>query len=105
MGLRICFCRSTVKRLTEAWQRALRRGDRRGIQRATALLLLAEQVPVPAVAARVGAGGATVSGWLRAFLHRQFASLAYRTSPGRPARPTPTQRRRPATPPAAGTAR
>jgi transposase len=94
VGLRICFCRSTVKRLTEAWQRALRRGDRRVVQRATALLLLAEQVPVPVVAARVGAGVSTVYAWLHAFLHQQFASLAYRTSPGRPAKLTPTQKRR-----------
>ena len=94
MGPRICFCRATVKRLTEAWQRALRRGDRRVVQRATALLLLAEQVPAPVVAARVGAGVSTVYAWLHAFLHRQFASLVYRTSPGRPARLTPTQRQR-----------
>jgi transposase len=91
---RICFCRPSVNRLTETWQRALRRGDRRVVQRATALLLLAEQVPVPVVAARVGAGVSTVYGWLRAFLHRQFASLVYRTSPGRPAKLTPTQRQR-----------
>jgi transposase len=94
VGPRICFCRSTVKRLTEAWQRALRRGDRRVVQRATALLLLAEQVPVPTVAVRVGAGVSTVYAWLHAFLHRQFASLVYRTSPGRPAKLTPTQRQR-----------
>jgi len=80
--------------LTETWQRALRRGDRRVVQRATALLLLAEQVPVERVAARVGAGRATVYAWLHAFLHRQFASLAYRTSPGRPAKLTPTQKQR-----------
>jgi transposase len=93
MGLRICFCRPTVKRLTEVWQRALRRGDRRVVQRATALLLLAEQVPVPTVAARVGAGVSTVYAWLHAFLHAQFASLLYRRSPGRPAKLTPTQKR------------
>jgi transposase len=93
VGIRICFCRSTVKRLTEAWQDALRRGERRVVQRATALLLLAEQVPAARVAARVGAGVSTVYGWLHAFLHRQFASLVYRTSPGRPAKLTPTQKR------------
>jgi len=80
--------------LTEAWQRALRRGDRRVVQRATALLLLAEQVPVPTVAARVGAGVSTVYAWLHAFLHAQWASLVYHSSPGRLARLTPTQKRR-----------
>jgi transposase len=94
VGFRIGFCRATVNRLTETWQRALRRGDRRVVQRATALLLLAEQVPVERVAARVGAGGSTVYGWLRAFLAEQFASLVYRASPGRPAKLTPTQKQR-----------
>ena len=60
MQLRIGFCRPTVNRLTETWQRALRRGDRRVVQRATALLLLAEQLPVERVAARVGAAVSTV---------------------------------------------
>ena len=94
MGLRICFCRPTVNRLTEAWRRALRRGDRRVVQRATALLLLAEQVPVPTVAARVGAGVSTVYAWLQTFVVAQFASLVYRTSRGRPAKLTPTQKQR-----------
>ena len=94
MELRIGFCRPTVKRLTETWQRALRRGDRRVVQRVTALLLLAEQVPVERVAARVGAGVSTVYGWLRAFLAEGVASLVYRTSPGRPAKLTKPQRQR-----------
>ena len=83
----------------------------------TALLLLAEQLPAAAVAARVGAGVSTVYGWLHAFLAEHCASLVYRTSPGRPAKLTPTQKQRlhalvgggagggRATPPAAGTAR
>ena len=60
MELRIRCCRATVNRLTATWQRALGRGDRRVVQRATALLLLAEQVPVERVAVRVGAGVSTV---------------------------------------------
>jgi transposase len=64
------------------------------VQRVTALLLLAARVPVERVAARVGAGVSTVHGWLRAFLAEQFASLVYRTSPGRPAKLTPTQKQR-----------
>ena len=94
MRLRICFCRPTVNRLTEVWQRALRRGERRVVQRTTALLLLAEQVPVPTVAARVGVGVATVYAWLQAFLAAQFASLVYRTSPGRPPRLAKAQKQR-----------
>ncbi len=94
MEPRIGFCRPTVNRLTEVWQRALRRGDRRVVQRATALLLLAEQVPVPRVAARVGVSVATIYGWRHAFLVSQFASLVYRTPPGRPARLTKAHKQR-----------
>ena len=42
MELRLCFCRPTVNRLAEVWQRALRRGDRRVVRRVTALLQRAE---------------------------------------------------------------
>ena len=94
MSVRIQFCRGTVKELTAVWQRALRRGDRRVLKRVTALLLLADQHSAAAAAARVGAGVSTVYGWLHAFLAERCASLAYRTSPGRPARLTPTQRQR-----------
>jgi len=78
--------------LTEVWQRALQRGDRRVVRRVTALLLLAEQVPVPRVAARVGVSVATIYGWRHTFLVSQFASLVYRTPPGRPARLTKSQK-------------
>jgi transposase len=94
MGIRIRFCRATVKELTAAWQRALRRGDRRVLQRVSALLLLADQQPVERVAERVGMGVSTVYGWLRAFLAERCASLIYHTSPGRPAKLTPTQKAR-----------
>jgi transposase len=92
MGIRIPFGRATVKELTAAWQRALRRGDRRVLQRVTALLLLADQHTVSAVAERVGMGRSTIYGWLHAFLAERCASLVYRTSPGRPAKLTKTQK-------------
>lgn len=94
MGIRIQFGRATVKELTAAWQRALRRGDRRVLQRVTALLLLADQHTVSAVAERVGMGRSTIYGWLHAFLAERCASLVYRTSPGRPAKLTKTQKGR-----------
>lgn len=74
------------------WQRALRRGDRRVLKRVSALLLLADQHPAAAVAARVGAGVSTSYGWRHAFLAERCASRAYRTAPGRPAKLTPTQK-------------
>ncbi len=97
MRIRIRFCRATVKRLTAAWQRAVERGDGRATKRVTALLLLADQHPVSAVAERVGMSESTIYAWLHAFLARQFASLVYRTSPGRPARLTKAQKQRLAT--------
>lgn len=94
MSMRIQFCRATVKELTAVWQRAVRRGDGRVVRRVTALLLLADQHTVPAVAERVGQGTSTVYGWLHAFLAERCASLVYRTSPGRPAKLTPAQKQR-----------
>ncbi len=94
MRMRIQFGRATVKELVAVWQRAVRRGDGRVVRRATALLLLADQHPVPAVAERVGQGASTIYGWLHAFLTERCASLVYRTSPGRPAKLTPTQKQR-----------
>jgi transposase len=97
MRIRIRFCGATVKRLTAAWQRAVERGDGRVTKRVTALLLLADQHPVSAVAERVGMSESTIYAWLHAFLARQFASLVYRTPPGRPARLTKAQKQRLAT--------
>jgi transposase len=94
MRVRIRFCRATVKELGAVWRRALRRGDRRVLQRATALLLLADGQPAPRVAERVGASVSAVYGWLRAFLAERWASLVYRTSPGRPPELAKAQKQR-----------
>jgi transposase len=92
--MRIQFCRATVKELEAVWQRAVRRGEGRVVRRVTALLLLADQHAVSAVAERVGQGASTVYGWLHAFMAERCASLVYRTSPGRPAKLAPTQKQR-----------
>ena len=94
MRMRIQFCRATVKELVAVWQRALRRGDQRVVKRVTALLLLADQQPVPAVAERVGMSDSTIYAWLQAFLVHRCASLVYRRPPGRPAKLTKTQKQR-----------
>src|SRR5215207_4979438 len=94
MRVRIHFCRATVKELGAVWRRALRRGDRRVLQRATALLLLADGQPAPRVAERVGVSVSAVYGWLRAFLAERWASLVYRTSPGRPPKLAKAQKQR-----------
>src|SRR5215212_3818822 len=94
MHLSIRFTADTVKILATAWQRARDRGDRRPLTRLTALQLLGQRQPVPAVAAFVGAAESTVYGWIAAFLLRGVASLTYRTSPGRPGKLTPHQKQR-----------
>ena len=92
--LRIEFGRATVKQLTAAWHRAFQRGDVRVVRRIAALLLLADQHPAAAVAARVGVSESTIYAWLHAFVLHQGASLVYRTPPGRPARLTKAQKQR-----------
>jgi hypothetical protein len=83
VGVRIPFGQGTVKELTAAWQRALRRGDRRVLKRVTALPLLAERHS-GAAAMRVGAGASTAHGWLHAFPAGRCASLAIGRRPAAP---------------------
>jgi transposase len=90
----ITFSSATVKTLDHQLQAAFRAGDLPRIKRITALLLLAEQRPAAAVATRLGVGRSTVYAWLHAFLVDRFASLQRRTSTGRPAKLTPTQKQR-----------
>ncbi len=75
MNLTITFCRETVKTLNQHLQAALRGGNLPQIKRVTALLLLADQQPVPAVAERLGIGRSTVYTWLHALLVDRLASL------------------------------
>lgn len=92
--MRIAVSGTTVKGLTSVWQQAGQRGERRLVQRVTALLLLADQQPVAVVAARLGLGVSTVYRWLSTCLRGHLASLVYRTPPGRPATLTKTQQQR-----------
>lgn len=92
MSMRIQFSRATVKDIEAAWQRALAHGDRRMVRRATALLLLACGRPASLVATQLGQSRATIYAWLRAFMLRGVASLAYQTPSGRPAKLTPAQK-------------
>ncbi len=94
MTLTITFCRATVKTLTQELQAAFRRNQTRAIKRISALLLLADQHAPATVAQRLGLGRSTVYAWLRAFLVDGWASLRPRTSPGRPAKLTATQKQR-----------
>ena len=73
---------------------AFRVGDLPCIKHISALLMLADQRPAPVVAERLGVGRSTVYAWLNAFLVDRFASLQRRKPAGRPAKLTPTQKRR-----------
>src|SRR6478609_5978433 len=94
MALSIQFTSPTIKTLATAWQHALARGDRRPLQRITALQMVGQRQPIPTVAAFVGVAGSTLYHWVSAWLLRGSASLVYRTSPGRPAKLTKTQKAR-----------
>jgi transposase len=90
----ITFSRPTVKQLTFQLQAAFHRGNLRLIKRITALLLLADGLPVETVAERLGLGRSTIYSWLRAFVVERWASLRYRTSPGRPSKLSAGQKQR-----------
>jgi transposase len=90
----ITFCRETVKTLNLHLQAAFRTGNLAQIKHISALLMLADQVPVPTITARLSVGRSTVYAWLDAFLVARFASLQRRTSTGRPAKLTPSQKQR-----------
>lgn len=90
----ITFCHDTVKTLNQHLEAAFRTGNLPLIKHVAALLMLADQRPVPAIAERLSVGRATVYSWLTAFLRDRFASLQRRKPSGRPAKLTPTQKQR-----------
>ena len=94
MNLTITFCRDTVKTLNHHLQAAFRIGNLPLIKRVSALLMLADQLPVSSVCARLGVGRSTLYSWLNAFLVDRFSSLQRRKSPGRPPKLTPSQKQR-----------
>jgi len=94
VNLTITFCRDTVKTLNQHLQAAFRAGNLPRIKHVSALLMLADQRPIPAVAERLGVGRSTIYGWLNAFLRDRFASLQCRKPSGRPAKLIPAQKQR-----------
>lgn len=92
MDITIVFSRPTVKEVLRRLQLAWRSGTVWLIKRLSALVLLADGRPVPDIAARLGVCSATIYAWRAAFLVQRWASLVRRTSPGRPAKLTATQR-------------
>ena len=94
MTLTITFCRDTVKTLNQHLQAAFRIGNLPQIKHVSALLMLADQVPVPTISERLRVGRSTVYAWLNNFLLDRFASLHHRTSSGRPPKLSPSQKQR-----------
>jgi transposase len=93
MEITVHICQATVKQLSHARHEALRAGDLRVIRRITALLDL-RHARVAAVAEEIGVSETTIYRWVHAFIVQGLASLRYRTSPGRPAKLTPSQKER-----------
>lgn len=93
-GISIRTTTTTRKRLEATLRAAFKAGDVALVKRVTALLGLARGEAADAVATGVGVGRSTVYGWLRAFLLGGVAGLRVRWRGGRPAKLTPTQRRR-----------
>lgn len=94
MDMKVRFCGATIKAVEAAWRAGLRDGDIRAVRRATALLAVGEGRAVAVVAARVGVGVASVYRWLRALILEGVGSLCSQRPGGRPAKLTPSQKKR-----------
>lgn len=94
MGLNIRLHRSTLKALNARREAAYRRGDLRLFKHISALVLLAEGYEVAEIAQILQVSAVSVRQWWHALLLKGLDSLQYRTSPGRPANLTPTQKKR-----------
>jgi transposase len=92
--IRIQWYGATVKELQRRWREAVARGQERLIRRLSALLAVGRRTPAAQIAAEVGVSVSTVYRWVAAFAVQGWASLYYRTSPGRPCKLTPTQKAR-----------
>ncbi len=92
MVMTLPFDATTTKTLADHLQTAFCQGDLPAIKRITTLLLLADSHPAAIVSARLGVSRATIYAWRHAFLVNGFASLRSRSSPGRPAKLTLSQK-------------
>jgi len=94
MNIQVRFTSVTMSELRTFWKQAYARGDLRLVRRTSALLAIGREQKIATIAADLCVSAETVYAWLRAFLVDRFASLHYRSHPGRPPRLTPTQKRR-----------
>jgi transposase len=94
VDLTITFCRDSVKTLDQHLHAAFRAGNLAQIKHISALLMLADQLPIPTISQRLCVGRSTVYGWLHDFLLDRSDSLHHRKSAGRPPKLTPSQKQR-----------
>ena len=95
MNMRIQLSNMTVKALQTHLQDAYRKDEARVVRRITVLLdLLVHHVAVSVVCERWRLSPSCLYDWQRAFLVRGMASLRYPHSGGRPAKLTPSQKKR-----------
>jgi transposase len=90
----ITFTAATVKEMTARLRLALHQGNLPLIKQLSALLMLADKLPVFTIASRLGKGTSTIYDWRDAFVLRRWDSLVRGKSPGRPAKLSPSQRKR-----------
>jgi transposase len=94
VNLTITFCRDTVKMLNQHLHAAFRVGNLPQIKHVSALLMLADQLPVPTIVERLSVGRSTVYAWLTSFLLDRDTSLHHRKPSGRLPKLTPSQKTR-----------
>jgi transposase len=95
MRIRIQLSSATVKALQSRLQHAYQKDDVRLVRHLTVLLdLLVHHVPVAVVCARWRLSPSCLYDWQKAFMVRGMDSLNYRHSGGRPAKLTPSQKKR-----------
>jgi transposase len=93
--IRIQLSRSTVKALHTHLQQAYRKDDVRLVRRLTVLIdLLVHQIPVDVLSERWGLSTSCLYEWRQAFMLQGTASVLYHHRGGRPAKLTPSQRKR-----------
>ena len=93
MHLRLTLHHQTRQALMRQWQDALALGDRRLVKRVEAILAVAAGESLEQVSISLGLCEQSVRNYVKAFLLNGRDSLTYRSSPGRPAKLTKTQKK------------
>ena len=93
MRLRLTLHHKTRQALMRQWQDALALGDRRLVKRVEAILAVAAGESVDQVSVSLALCEQSVRNYVQAFVLNGRESLRYRSSPGRPAKLTKTQKK------------